>query len=253
MLAWFGKGPIKTLVDINDTILKNQFITKVGLRQLLSCVQCGQCLRACPQKIDLGQVCLEARHILHRAKELPDALYEYWMQDLDNACGERGAFHYVPPQNPTPRYLFFPGCQLAASDPAYVVEAHRLLDRAHPGQVALLLYCCGAPADWAGQEQLNQRITAHIRQFWEGLGRPVVVFACATCKKQLARALPERKRCPCGGCCRWRGPRRGRRRSASLTPAPLRTTRISRGRPAIWCGSWGTAGGAGHKDPSPLL
>ena len=54
-----------------------------------------------------------------------------------------------------------------------------------------MLGCCGVPALWAGDlERLNANID-RLRQSWESLGKPTLVFACATCERTLREYLPE--------------------------------------------------------------
>jgi hypothetical protein len=86
--------------------------------------------------------------------------------------------------------VFFPGCQLGASDPRYVSLTFERLRRMHPDS-ALLAACCGAPAGWAGYEALHAEAAARIREAWRNLGEPVFICACFTCMKMLADTLPE--------------------------------------------------------------
>jgi hypothetical protein len=86
--------------------------------------------------------------------------------------------------------LFFPGCQLSASDPGAVERAYAHLRETH-GEVGLLLRCCGAPALWSGREELFAGSMASIAEQWRGLGSPPVATACPTCAKTLREHLPE--------------------------------------------------------------
>ncbi len=54
-----------------------------------------------------------------------------------------------------------------------------------------MLGCCGAPAYWAGDEA---RLLANIeqtRRSWSDMGKPTLVFACATCESFSISILPE--------------------------------------------------------------
>jgi hypothetical protein len=86
--------------------------------------------------------------------------------------------------------MFFPGCQLGASDPRYVTESYRWLLGRRP-DTALMLGCCGAPAEWAGDKTILSGVLSKIKQEWISLGRPVAVFACPTCRRMFRRHLPE--------------------------------------------------------------
>jgi len=88
--------------------------------------------------------------------------------------------------------VFFPGCQLAASSPELVEAAYRQL-LAAPGGAAtgLVLGCCGAPADWAGRDDLMAETADQLRQVWYQLGQPLFVMACASCLDVFSRYLPQ--------------------------------------------------------------
>ncbi len=69
-------------------------------------------------------------------------------------------------------YLFFPGCQLAASAPDNVERAYRYLAERLSGGVGLMLGCCGAPAAWAGRQELFEaragRVHSGSGSRWNG-------------------------------------------------------------------------------------
>ncbi|MDL2236957.1 FAD-dependent oxidoreductase [Christensenellaceae bacterium OttesenSCG-928-K19] len=189
MLASFRKDAKKTLVDVSNTLYTTQITTKAALRQILSCTQCGLCKPACPVGIDFRHIFAESRRIMHKNGQLPDALYDFWIQDMLFSNGEAA----LVPGNAgnDVRYLYFPGCQMGASDPAYVEESYAWLERAFPGQVQLMLYCCGAPANWAGDEEKQQKALDGIRDAWQRLGKPQVILACPNCAVQFAEYLPD--------------------------------------------------------------
>jgi hypothetical protein len=53
------------------------------------------------------------------------------------------------------------------------------------------LGCCGAPAEWAGDEELHLRVVEDIRSNWLKMGKPKFITACPTCKKLFGRYMPE--------------------------------------------------------------
>jgi Fe-S oxidoreductase len=93
--------------------------------------------------------------------------------------------------NPSAPYLFYPGCQLAASEPGHVEAAYAYLREHLPEGVGLMLGCCGAPADWAGRDDLLNEGLAAIEQAWEQSGRPTFILACSSCRDVFARRLPQ--------------------------------------------------------------
>lgn len=163
---------------------------KVATKLIATCNQCGLCGSTCPKEIDLGELFLEGRRALHRKGSLPWAYYDFFLRDMAHANQESAALTAAPYGYTGSEYVFFPGCQLGASDPRYVVESYRYLLRQRP-DTALMLSCCGAPAVWAGDERLQEETFQKIKENWISLGKPAMVFACTTCRKMFREYLPE--------------------------------------------------------------
>ena len=148
--------------------------------------------------------------------------------------------------------MFFPGCQLAASDPGHLERVYAHLRERYSPATGLLLYCCGAPADWAGQAGVFDETLAGLR---ERLGEPRLAArdprlpdlrdrlrarACPRCEtvslwEVLARGRAARRRSRLG---RREAGRRARRLHGALSdvrparrPRPARDLRL-RGRRA---------------------
>lgn len=159
-------------------------------RLITTCNQCGVCKQACPQKIDIGDFFLQAHRAMHDKGAMPWAFHDYWLRDLHFSNGEAAILVRGPQCGEKPQYLFFPGCQMGASEPEYVKRSFAWLLEKCP-QTALWVHCCGAPAEWAGDQALHREEIAAIREQWEELGRPPFVFGCATCRQMFAKYLPE--------------------------------------------------------------
>ena len=59
------------------------------------------------------------------------------------------------------------------------------------GGVGLLLGCCGAPAQWAGRQDLQAQIDDEFAARWQQLGRPRLITACSSCYRSFADRHPE--------------------------------------------------------------
>lgn len=99
----------------------------------------------------------------------------------------------LPAKSGQTRYLFFPGCQLGASNPDVTFRTCAHLSAQIPG-TGVWLGCCGIPAEWAGDRERFLAVWEKLRADWERLGRPALIFACASCQKTFAEMLPEAKR-----------------------------------------------------------
>ena len=158
-------------------------------RMTNACMDCGVCERVCPAHIENGDQMMAVRRKMFTKQMIPPAYHFYWVNDMDEAAGENAYLRLPSPDGPA-KYLFFPGCQLGASDPRYPKALYDLLRQAEPA-TALLMTCCGAPAYWAGDEEKHQEMLDRVRQVWLELGKPTLVCACLTCLRLIRRFAPD--------------------------------------------------------------
>lgn len=174
-------------------IYNNESIV-MGTRQantmINSCTLCGLCETICPEDFSMADVCLEARRTLVKSNHMPPSAHEFALRDMAFANGDKSALCRNAPGTEFSEYVFFPGCQLTASNPSGVEAAYADL-RARLGNVGIMLQCCGAPAEWAGRETMMQDIVHGISEDWKKLGNPKIIAACPSCVKTLKHYLPE--------------------------------------------------------------
>ena len=163
------------------------------------CALCGQCEELCPENFSMAELCLSARQDMVERGVMPPSAHEFALEDMEAASGPECALSIRGGEG---GWLFFPGCQLAASRGEQVEALYAWLRDALAGQgefapglergpVSLLLRCCGIPARWGGREELFSRQAQELRQQWEGLGRPRIMAACSSCLSVLREVLPE--------------------------------------------------------------
>lgn len=187
----YNKLPKKIVNDVRVRLNPVEGLQgSTGTRMINSCNACGLCSEVCSENIDMGEFLLEAKSIMHREGSLPPVFHEFWMRDMHHAQSEGAHLARCAPGYEKSRYLFFPGCQLGASDPAYVEKTYEYLREKLP-DTGLLLSCCGAPAEWAGAVLSMEETAGDIRKVWESMGRPEIIFACPSCKKMFRKYLPE--------------------------------------------------------------
>ncbi|WP_319466291.1 pyridine nucleotide-disulfide oxidoreductase/dicluster-binding protein [uncultured Pseudodesulfovibrio sp.] len=174
-------------------IYNNESIV-MGTRQansmINSCMLCGLCETLCPEDFSMADVCLEARRTMVESDTMPPSAHEFALRDMAFANSEKCVLARHAPGLDQSEYLFFPGCQLTASNPDSVQAAYADL-RKQLGSVGLLLHCCGAPAEWSGRQGLMNETVAVLRKEWEALGSPKIIAACPTCLKTLHAYLPD--------------------------------------------------------------
>jgi NADPH-dependent glutamate synthase beta subunit-like oxidoreductase len=120
--------------------------TRALNRMIDSCSQCRLCYEVCPTDLDMAEVTHDARREMVRQDRMPASHFDGALRDLELARGEQSTLARHAPGTQASEAVFFPGCQLAASDPDHVERAYaHLRERLSPA-VGLLLTCCGAPA-----------------------------------------------------------------------------------------------------------
>ncbi|MCL1895488.1 MAG: heterodisulfide reductase-related iron-sulfur binding cluster [Clostridiales bacterium] len=190
----YGRLPKKIVNDVRVRLNPVEGLQGgKGTIMINSCNACGLCAEACSEDIDMGDFLLETRSIMHREGSLPPVFHDFWIRDMLHAQGEKAFLADNAPGHNSSEYLFFPGCQLSASAPGCVEKAYGYLRGKLPA-TGLLLGCCGAPAEWAGDTRLMEETAGGIRKTWEGMGKPEVIFACPSCEKMLGKHLPEIKK-----------------------------------------------------------
>jgi hypothetical protein len=192
LTEYYNKWPLRIKDEILGTILPGRADLKAVLAKRLinSSNLDGVLKQICPVGIDIDSLILEARHSLHAQGKQPWSFHYFWLADMAEANGWQAALARAPKDETACKFAFFPGCQLGASDPRYVTESYRELLKQEPA-TAIMLSCCGAPANWAGDSALHQQVLTQIRRDWQALGRPTLLLACPMCKRQLTTYLPE--------------------------------------------------------------
>ncbi len=194
LFAYHKKWPLKVRDDIMSTIAASEsMLHKTPATRLLNtCTQCGLCDEVCTGGIEITKMMLEARRRLHKLDKMPGGYHQFWVRDMEFTNSEFAAIAKKAPSPGECTYAFFPGCQLGAADPRYVTEPYKWLLSKKP-ETGLLLRCCGVPAEWAGNEEMHDEEIASLRNDWETLGKPTLIFACPACGKHIAEYLPEIK------------------------------------------------------------
>ncbi|ATW27896.1 pyridine nucleotide-disulfide oxidoreductase/dicluster-binding protein [Candidatus Formimonas warabiya] len=192
LMRHFRKYP-KTIADQVEATINPGTLDgngTIATRFISTCNQCGLCREICPQGIDVGDFLLKGHRVMREKGAMPWAFHDFWLRDMEFTNGEAAGLCRLPQGYDHSQYMFFPGCQLGASEPRYVTESYRFL-LAHKPDTALMLGCCGAPADWAGDEPLHGSVMAKLEEDWIALGKPIAVFACPTCKQMYQKYLPQ--------------------------------------------------------------
>lgn len=188
LMEFYKRDPRQIAIDMG-TLLNNTSVThRVGVRMAASCSQCGACGPVCPESIDMKQAFVKCKTFLVETEGVSPVFTEFWLDDMAFSDSDEASF-LIPEQGKC-RYLFFPGCQLGASDPQYVIRSFDMLREKYES-TGIYQGCCGMPGVWACREDLVKESVGRIRDLWEQTGCPVMILACPSCARMLAGYLPE--------------------------------------------------------------
>jgi glutamate synthase (NADPH) small chain len=190
-LERFKSYPKRYIREIynNETMLMGSHSHTNSL--INSCTLCGLCAVVCPNNVSMADVCLEGRRNLVRRGKMPPPAHDFALDEM--AFNNSGRFCLAgnEPGLQKSAYAFFPGCRLGGSSPEQVEDTYAFLRAKLKGGVGLMLRCCGAPAHWAGREDMFEAASEELNRQWDEMGRPVVIAACPTCRHTFATRFPE--------------------------------------------------------------
>ncbi|SDE43299.1 pyridine nucleotide-disulfide oxidoreductase/dicluster-binding protein [Sporomusa acidovorans] len=146
------------------------------------CTLCGLCKDICPNALPLSGGEKAVGKVETSNIDLPVRDMLFSNSDEFSLCRHRSGLEES-------RYLFFPGCQMAATMPEYIGPAYRYLQD-KLDSVGIFLGCCGAPAEWAGQSKLFEKTMSELLTKWSRMGKPIMIVGCTTCYQQFKAAEP---------------------------------------------------------------
>ena len=191
-LKRFGRFPRLYIREIANTVNLLGGGFRSGKSLMVACSLCGLCKQICPNGIQMPDVVKSGKQIMVKKGELSPAIYDFPVRDMLFSNSDEFSLCKNAPNSEKSKYLFFPGCQMSATMSDYISPCYDYLQE-NLGDVGLFLGCCGAPADWAGQEKLYNETMAELLAKWEEMGEPTMIVGCTTCEQQFKAAKPDMK------------------------------------------------------------
>jgi len=216
------KNYIRQIIHNEETFMGTRYANKM----INSCTMCGLCGEQCHVDIRMKDIIQETRESMVQNGKMPPSAHDFALKDMEFSNSSHFFMVKSPPPIPEeqmearkrelftyPRlsfsnyaqsvfkgddpgtekvdFMFYPGCQLAASYPEYVEKSYKyLLSRIKEG-VGIMLGCCGAPADWAGRQDLMASSLKRLRDAWVEKGKPTFILACSSCCAIFEKYLPD--------------------------------------------------------------
>ena len=210
-------------IQINENVIMG---TRYANKMINSCTMCGLCQEQCPLDIGMKEIIQQTRESMVEKGKMPVSAHDFALKDMEFSNSSQFFMVKSPPPIPEeqremrekelftyPRiafsqyaqsvfkgdspgkekadYLFYPGCQLSASSPEYVEKAYKYLLSSIKEGVGLMLGCCGAPADWAGRQDLMKESLERLRDAWTDMGKPTFILACSSCCAIFEKYIPD--------------------------------------------------------------
>lgn len=186
-LKHYGSYPKKYVREIYNN-LSLIMRTRTSNKLINSCTLCGLCAEVCPTDLDMGVVNKEARQTMVKTGKMPISAHDFALRDMDFSNSDRFAATLTPDGSSTCTQLFFPGCQLSASNPEYIPQIYKTLSIVFP-DLGVMLRCCGAPADWSGELKQYNNAMEEFKQQWQALGSPRLILACSSCNRMIKQYI----------------------------------------------------------------
>jgi Fe-S oxidoreductase len=177
-------------IYINENVIMG---SRYSNKMINSCALCGLCKEQCPAGVGMAEIIHETRESMVLRSKMPPSAHDFALKDMEFSNSGRFFMLKQPPgkTGKNAGYIFYPGCQLAASSPEHVMDAYKyLMDNVREG-AAVMLGCCGAPADWAGCRDLMLENAETFRRVWREAGNPAFILACSSCASVFERYMPE--------------------------------------------------------------
>ena len=189
-LAHYKSYPKRYVREIynNDAIIMGSHNAN---RMINTCALCSLCKAVCPVDLDMAEICLDARQSMVDKRKMPPSAHDFALRDMAFSNSDSFALARHEPGHETSSAVFFPGCQLSASSPEQVTQIYEYLRRNVGGGVGLVLGCCGAPADWAGEKALTDAAISAFADTLKEMGSPKIITACSSCLRLFRNHLPD--------------------------------------------------------------
>lgn len=155
-----------------------------------SCNLCDLCERLCPEDLNIGRMCLEARQQLVKEGLAPLAAHKYVQRDQEWNLSSSFTLSLPYKDAEDCTRVFFPGCSLSGYSPDLVIKTYHYLRERLPG-IGIILGCCGAPTWELGEEQRFREISDGLESAVRELAASEVVVACPYCYYTFKHSKPR--------------------------------------------------------------
>ncbi len=170
--------------ELADKYLEDHFKSKPSIPYC--CSLCDGCEIDCPEELNVGRMCLEARQTLVDEGVAPLTPHKIVKKDQDWDLSEKFLLTIPDPEKQKVSKVFFPGCHLSGYSPNLVLSAYDWLKEKMP-DLGILLRCCGSPTNYIGDKTAFQGILDDLEAEVKRMGAEEIICACPNCIRHLRR------------------------------------------------------------------
>ncbi len=152
---------------------------------LFCCNLCELCEKVCPEEINVGRMCIEARRVAVDQGSAPLGGHRIVLKDQAFVRSDEFTLMVPKPEKRKVRRVFFPGCHLSAYNPSLVTSTYEWLRKKDP-DTGILLRCCGAPTNGLGFLADFKIMIAELEAEVERMGAEEIIPACPNCFRTMS-------------------------------------------------------------------
>ena len=145
-----------------------------------SCNLCDLCEEVCPEDLNIGDMCWEARRQLVDEGVAPLPPHQTIISDQEWVTSDLFALAQPDLRTDTCKRAFFPGCNLPGYSPSLAFKSYKYLQEKLPG-TGIILNCCGAPTYFLGDKSGFMKILKGVESEMNRLGAQELIVACPDC------------------------------------------------------------------------
>jgi Fe-S oxidoreductase len=153
---------------------------------LFCCNLCDWCETVCPEDINVGRMCLEARRAVVDSGAAPLGGHKLVLKDQEFVRSDEFTLMIPNPEKRKVRRVFFPGCHLSSYSPSLVTSTYEWLLNKDP-DTGIILGCCGAPTNGMGFLSDFKEMVSDLEAEVERMGAEEIITACPNCYRTLGR------------------------------------------------------------------
>ncbi|MFH2044454.1 MAG: NAD(P)-binding protein [Pseudomonadota bacterium] len=150
------------------------------------CNICDLCEKVCPEGLNIGKMCNEAKQELVECGKGPLPTHKLVIKDQDWVRSDEFMLSIPNPDKRKSSRVFMPGCHLSAYSPQSVISAYDWLI-SNDKDTGIILKCCGNPTRSLGDHASFQNMIKDLTDEIKRMGAEELILACPNCLRTISQ------------------------------------------------------------------